>query len=100
MRADEAAKLLLSNKFARDGKTGAWLNRHLRKHITYDAFADKSSDWLRGILAEAVPPDEFWFYSHYAPDAPALDQLALAIGLNGLMAVARPVALRPVPASS
>ena len=95
MRTDEVAKLLLSNKFARDGATGAWLNREKRKHIRYEAFADKSIEWLRGILAETVPPGEFWFYSHYAEEPSTLDQLAVKIGLNGLMPVARPSALRP-----
>lgn len=82
---------LLSN-FKWDGATGARFNLERRKHLTYESFADKSLEWLRGTSAELVPDNEFWFYSHYPRESSTFTQLVSGMGLSGLTPVAKPYA--------
>jgi hypothetical protein len=97
MRYDDqhaAFRLLKSNDFTRDGATGSWSSREQRKHITYEAFADKSYEWLSDIVAAVVPSGQFWFYSQDERSAAAFAELVSTLDLQGLTPVAKPYAAK------
>jgi hypothetical protein len=89
-----AFRLLKSNDFIQDSATGSWSSREQRKHITYEAFADKSYEWLSDIVAEVVPNGQFWFYSQHERNAAAFAELVSKLDLQGLRPIAKPYAAK------